>query len=116
MATDSLTATPASGSQTNTQSPQTASSGGFSPGQQSSSVQPGTATDVLTSTNGTPLKNTPLTTVNLTTSTTAQTQAPTPAKKQHHISPGLLIISVILFFVAVGLFWSAARPVKNTSV
>jgi hypothetical protein len=117
MASESLTATGSSGSQTNTQSPQTAGAGNFTPGaQQSGSVQPGTATDVLTSQNGTPLANTSLTTVSLGSSTGSTTAAPTPTTKPHHINPGLLAIAIFLFVFAVALFWSAARPEKNTTV
>jgi hypothetical protein len=114
---DQLTATGAGeGSQTTTQSPQSnATSGSFGAGRQGSSVQPGTASSLLTSQNGLPLQSTQLSTVSLGSQSSSSTQAPTTTKT-HHTSPLALGFSILLLVLAVAIFWGMARPVKNTSV
>jgi hypothetical protein len=115
MAESTLTTTTATGSQTTTQSPQTSAAATNFGGQQSSGVQPGTARDLLNSTNGIPLASSPVTTVNLANAaqqTVTTTQVP---KEQHHVNPALMGFSVLLFLVAIVLFWNTSRSVKNTT-
>ncbi|HXR49626.1 MAG TPA: hypothetical protein VN778_01210 [Verrucomicrobiae bacterium] len=108
-----LSTTTGSGTQTTTQSPQ-ASTGTTGTTESSSSVQPGTATSLLSSQNGMPLHASALTTVNLTGATQAQTSQAAPPSK-HHINGGLLGISLALFVIAIALFWFTSRPVKSTT-
>ena len=114
MASNQLTTTTSSGQQGSTQSPQTAGQSG-STGTQSSSVQPGTATALLNSQNGVPLHGTALSTVSLNNS--SNTLVPSPAKPAYkrHINSPLMGVSVLLFIIAVVLFWAVSRPVKSTT-
>jgi hypothetical protein len=117
MANDQLTASSGSGTQTTTQSPQSSVQSG-TPTAQASSVQPGTATSLLTSGGGVALHATSLSTVSL-NNTTAQTQAaPQTAQMlptHRHINPVLLSFSVVLCLIAIGMFWYTARSAKNTT-
>jgi hypothetical protein len=61
-----------------------------------------------------PLHANALTTVNLSGATQTQTGQNAPAAK-HHINTALLGISVVLFVVAIVLFWLTSRPVKSTT-
>jgi hypothetical protein len=118
-----LTATTGSGVQATTQSPQaaTSQSGGGPSTQSSSSVQPGTATSLLTSNNGVSLHGTALTTVTLgtsaaaTPSTIAATQVPLARPQVHHINPVLLGGSGLLLVIAVVSFWLTSRSAKNST-
>jgi len=106
----SLTATKATGTQTATQSPQSA--GSATTGTQSSSVQPGTSASALTSTDGVPLQSGSLSTIPLATQATGTTQNAQPA---HHRSPVATGVSVLLFVVAIALFALLARADKTTT-
>jgi hypothetical protein len=118
-----LTATTGSGIQATTQSPQaaTSQSGGGPSTQSSGSVQPGTATSLLTSDNGISLHGTALTTVSLDGSTAATTavassQIPLAVKPTtHHVNPVLLGGSGLLLIVAVVSFWLTSRSAKNSA-
>lgn len=113
MAETPLSTSPGGGSQTTTQSPQTAGSTGNGGGI-SSEVQPGTASDLLKSQNGIQLKDTPLTTVSLApASSSAQTAA--VETHHHHINPALGAFSITLFVVAVVLFWLTSKSAKTTT-
>jgi cobalamin biosynthesis Mg chelatase CobN len=107
-----LTATTNSGSQSTTQSPQTAGAGNNSTAQ-TGSVQPGTAANVLTSQNGISLQQTQLSTVSL--AAPSATQTGVSATPKHHFNPFLLIVAVILFLVAAGFFWNTMRSVNSTT-
>ncbi len=116
MAQSQLTAGTGTGTQTSTQSPQGATGQTGAPAAQTGSVQPGTATSVLTSSGGITLQNTPLTTVNLGASTQAATAAAAPvAAPKHHFNPVLFGVSVLLCLIAVALFWATMRSAKNTT-
>jgi cobalamin biosynthesis Mg chelatase CobN len=101
-------------SQANTQSPQS-NNQSIATGTKSSSVQPGTATALLSSQGGVTLYPTALPTINVNTatSTTATTTANNTPK--HHVNPVLLGFPVLLVVVAVVLFWAMRRSVKNTT-
>lgn len=103
----------AGGTQTSTQSPQSSAPATDTASTTSSGIQPGTATDLLRSSNGIVLQQSPLTTVNLTASTQSTTPVQTPQAR--HINGGLLAFSLILFVVAVVLFWKTGRSVNNTT-
>jgi hypothetical protein len=110
----SLSTSSNSGEQTTTQSPQ-ASVGSAPATANASSVQPGTAAAVLTSQNGQTLHPTSLNSVTLgasSTQTVAATAQPAPAK---HFNYGLGGVAVVLFLVAVLLFWTTSRSVKSTT-
>jgi hypothetical protein len=117
MAALSTTTTP-TGAQTSTQSPQAA--GGTSTGTRSSSVQPGTAPNLLNAqaAGGVPLTNTAITTVNLgKTSASATTSAKvnTPVSTSQ-ASPAVLGISALFFVAAIVIFALMNRSAKNTTV
>jgi hypothetical protein len=115
-----LTTTSGSGTQSTTQTPQSAGQEATG-GTQSSNVQPGTATALLNSSGGVPLGGTVLTTVSLNRATPAAapatvssvSQAGSPPK--HHVNTALFGFSVLLLVVAAVLFWTAGRSVKNTT-
>jgi len=111
----SLTATSGSGSQTTTQSPQ--SVGDAATTTRSTSLQPGTASNLLTSQNGVALQPTPLSTVSLNPATqTATTQnAATAQPTAHHSNPVLLVLCVLFLAAAVVMFWITSRSAKNTT-
>ncbi len=107
----SLSTSPGSGTQGTTQNPQV-SAAPASNAAQTSSVQPGTANSLLTSTGGVPLQVSPVTTVSL--NNVAATQvAPRPV--QHHISPVLAVLPAGLFVVAIVMFWAINRSTKITT-
>lgn len=109
-----LAATTSGGTQTTTQTPQQvpATAGIIASSvQQGNAVQSGTPISDLTGHGGIPLQSGYLTTVNL-AATTAPAQAAPP---KHHLNVGLFGASLLLFVVAVVLFWGATRPVKNTA-
>jgi len=99
MAEAQLPAVTATGSQTNTQSPQTG--GSYGPAAASSGVQPGTSNNLLTSSNGISLAPGPVTTVNLGQATGATIAAPV---SKHHFNTTLMGFSILLFVVAIILF------------
>jgi len=114
-----LTATSSNGaSQGSSQNIQTASSGSFLPGGNSSGVQTGTAQTTLDKTTavGIPLQAAAPSVVNLSgipkssTSTSKDT-----SKVAHHTNPLGAGLSVIFVIAAAILLWSALRPVKNTT-
>lgn len=113
MADTTLNITPGSGTQSATQTPQSAGSPNNG-GTETSGVQPGTASDLLRSSNGVQLKQTPLTTVNLDTAKAGSAQ-PVQRTEGHHIHPVLGVFSAALFILAIALFWLTSRSVKNTT-
>lgn len=113
MAETSLSTTSNGGTQLTTQSPQVAGNTNNGGGA-SSGLQPGTASDLLRSSNGVQLKQTPLSTVALGDRTTSSTQT-AEQPKGHHINPVLEIFSITLFILAIALFWFTSRSVKNTT-
>jgi hypothetical protein len=70
---------------------------------------------VLTSNQGIGLGGSQLTTVNLSASSTAQSQAKEPVPAKHHVNGALLGASIALVVVAVVLFWAVGRSAKNTT-
>lgn len=114
MADTTLNTTSGTGNQATTQSPQVAGSSGTT-GAKASSVQPGTASDLLRSQQGIQLKDTPVTTVNLSEATSSGTVQQTPATKHHHINPALGAFSIALFVLAIVLFWITSRTAKSTT-
>jgi len=115
MASTPLTASNGSGTQTATQSPQTV--GGSAATARSTSLQPGTATSLLTSQNGVALRPTPLSTVNLNASTQAAPSQTSPLTNpaSHHLNPILIVLCVIFLAAAFILFWTTNRSAKNTT-
>lgn len=112
---DTLTTGSSSGTQGSTQNPQ-ASTGISNLGTQASSLQTGTASSALSKSTaaGIRLQNNPLSGVTL--STAAASTPDTTARAPHHsINPALLIIAVLLFVVAIGLFVSTTRSAKTTT-
>jgi hypothetical protein len=116
MAPNQLTAGNGSGTQATTQSPQTAGQPAAT-GTQSGNVQPGTATNLLNSSGGVPLRPTPLSTVSLTpsASTPAVLAQSTVTQPKHHINPVLFGFSGLLLLVAVVSVWIISRSAKNTT-
>jgi len=112
--TPGLSATTGSGSQGTTQDPQTASQAPVIPANQSSSVQPSAPNSILTNVGGIPLQQTGGQSLSLAPSTTAATVA-TPQAVHHHPNSVLLGFSVLLFVVAIVLFWSTTRTAKTTT-
>lgn len=79
-----------------------------------SSIQPGTNSTVLFGTGGIPLGQTSLATVPLVGSAT---QTATVVQSPHHkVNPALLGFSVVLFIVAIALFWFMGRDEKSTTI
>lgn len=109
--------------QANTQSPQTsAAAGAGSPAAApASSVQPGTADNLLKGTvgggAGIPLGSTNLPIVSLDTSTqtATPTTSETTAKPQHHPNTVLLVMVAVLVLVAVLTMWLTRQSAKNTT-
>jgi hypothetical protein len=64
---------------------------------------------------GVPLANTPLSVVSLTAGTTTTTSQPAAPPTQHHINPVLLGFSIVLFVLAIAMFYATSRSVKNTT-
>jgi hypothetical protein len=115
-----LTTAPASGDQGTTQNPQTVPSGQSVSGAstQSGGVQPGTAQAVLTSQDGLSLRASALTTVNLNTTASTESQTRPVSETQqsdHHINPALFAISITLVLIAIGLFWFINHSAKSTT-
>jgi hypothetical protein len=105
-----------SGTQTSTQSPQTAGKPSSSAAN-SSGVQTGTAASLLNSDSGVPLSATPLTTVNINGkagTTTNSTVATTTAAK-HQVNPALVGITGLFIIIAVISFLAISRSAKNTT-
>jgi hypothetical protein len=119
MATDStLTTTSNSGSQTTTASPQTSASGGggyTTPAAQTDNLQPVSTTSLLDGQGGVTLNpNVPLTTVALSSTTTASTGVPSkpPTHQTHPIVLGFVALLVI---VAVAILLQQNSAAKNTT-
>ena len=110
--TSNLTTISGGGAQASTQNPQVATQDSQS--QNSQSVQPGTAADLLTSSTGIPLNNVPVPLVSLNpgTATTTSTLAP----PHYAINPVLGGFSILLFVVAIGLFILTSRTSKSTTI
>lgn len=102
--------------QATTQNPQTAPTQTIGASTKSGGVQPGTATSLLTDSQGVSLQTRPLTTVSLAAGTPSQTSSTTAAKPaQHHVTPALFIIPVVLCLVAAAMFWAMSRSAKSTT-
>ena len=110
-------------SQANTQSPQTSAAAGTgspaaAPGK---SVQPGTATSLLSGpgggSDGIPLSSTvlPVASLNSSTQTTTAQAQPATTKSQHHPNAILLGIVAVLVVLAVAAMWLTQRSAKNTT-
>ncbi len=116
-----LTTTAGSGSitsQANTQSPQTSVGSGSPAGEPGKSVQPGTATSLLSGDGGgagIPLTSTALSVVSLNTSTQVAAQPQVTKPQNHHLNPVLLTMVIVFFVLAVIFFWQTARSAKNTT-
>jgi|ERR1039458_783842 hypothetical protein len=106
------------GAQTSTQSPQGLVSSGSATAA-ASNVQPGTASTLLTTGNGIALYPSQLPSVNVNTAPQATTSSnsvvATTVQPEHHISGGLLVISLSLFIIALVVFWIITRSAKNTT-
>lgn len=104
------------GTQNATQSPQT-SAPGFGGGTESQSVQPTAANTINTSgsTSGIPLAAQTLPTVNLASGATATAAATTAPAAPHKIQPVWAGFSIVLFLVALTLFWATMRSAKSTT-
>lgn len=112
-----LTASSGSGTQSATQSPQTAGQPSTAAAQ-TSNVQPGTATDLLRSQSGVQLQDTALSTVSLSTQTTSSSTtsaAPATQQPKHHVNAVLFALPVLLVLLAVIFFWLTSRSVKSTT-
>lgn len=105
-------------SQANTQSPQISAGSGSPTSASAGSVQPGTATSVLTSEQGIGLKGTQLSVVsfsNAPKTITGQTQASDTKASKHHINAvGIGVIAVVVL-AALIIFWQINRSAKNTT-
>ena len=110
-----LSATGGNGSQTSTQNPQTASPGNISPGS-SSSIQALNSVNLFNGQNGVSLNPTPLPTVNLNTTTTQPTATPKTTVANHHINGALLGFSIVLFILAVAMFWFTSKGANKTTI
>jgi hypothetical protein len=110
--TDKLTTTTGSGAQASTQNPQVATQDNQT--QNSQTIQPGTAANLLNSTQGISLNNVAVPLVSLTTSTTTASVAPLASHRT--INPVLGGLSVLLFVLAIGLFVLTSRTSKNTTI
>lgn len=112
MASTELPTTVNNGSLSSTNSPQTSVPANGISGGSPSSIQPGTANDLLTSKNGIPLSPGPLTTVSV---GTTKSQPVVAAKNGSNIHPGLFIFALFLFVVALGMFYATSRADKTTT-
>jgi hypothetical protein len=104
-------------SQKNTQTPQ-ASVGPASKATPSGSVQPGTATSLLsTTTGGISLTNQtlPTVTVGAASASTGQVTPSKPIPAKHHFNPVLLGLAIVLLAAALAFFWIITRSAKNTT-
>lgn len=111
-----LNTTTANGTQTTTQSPQSLVSGTTTA--KTGTIQPGTAKDLLNSTNGVALGDQQLTTVSLANSTSTSTSTNTAtnnAKNNHNVSPVALGFCALLFVIALVMFFMTNRSAKNTT-
>lgn len=106
-----------SGTQAATQSPQTAAS--TPTGSPASGVQPGSNASMLENQAGEkiPLSSSEVTMVDLGQTNTLSTAAVSPATTvaREAMNPALLGIPLILFLVAIVLFFSMSRLAKNTT-
>jgi cobalamin biosynthesis Mg chelatase CobN len=105
------------GSLGSTSSPQASTSGNI--GASTSNLQSINADNLLNSSNsnGIALSSSGVSTVKL-PSTHTQTSTSKPAevaKSKHHISAGLLIVVIVLFVVAFGIFWRIFTSQNNTT-
>jgi len=116
MASQNLTTGSASGVQTTTQNPQISGGSANFSGQSTGTIQRGTASELLTSSGGVSLQNRGVTTLNLKTSTISNTKSATvTGQAQSSPNPFFLGFSLLLFGVAIVLFWTTSRSAKNTT-
>lgn len=111
-----LNTTTANGTQTATQSPQSLVSGTTTA--KTGTIQPGTAKDLLNSTNGVALGGQKLTTVSLdstTSSSTATDSTTSVTKNNHHVNSLALGFCVFLFAIGIVMFLITSRSAKNTT-
>lgn len=115
-----LNTTTGSGTQSATGTPQSVGSQNTNAAT-SGSVQPGTASNLLSnpaagSTAGISLTGSQVTTVDLTgTSATTQTATTQPPAQPHHVNTVALGVCAVLAIVAVLVFVSMSRSAKNTT-
>jgi hypothetical protein len=109
-----LTTSPGSGTQTSTQSPQSANQGGGLTNANASYFQTGSPASMLTSQNGITLQQTPLSVVNI-NSTTATPKVQVTTQPKHHVNGLFLGLSLVLFLVAMALFWLTIKSANNTT-
>jgi hypothetical protein len=108
--------TTTSSSQTTTATPQTAVGSSVGGSENSGSLQPGTSTDLLRSSNGIPLSTTNLPSVNLSANLSTSTASASPVvTSKHHINVAMLSLSAIFIIVAIILFFTANRSAKTTT-
>jgi hypothetical protein len=116
----SLNTVSGSGSQSTTQSPQNLVNTTNNT-EAATSVQPGTATSLLTTPNGIQLAPVQLSTVNLNNSSASTRAAAskvavvTTVPPKHHLNSTLLGLSIGLFVLAIATFWFVTRSEKNTT-
>lgn|SRR5487761_1133657 len=109
-----LTTTNSGGTQSTTQSPQAANPGNLStPG--SNNLQANNQLNLFNSSNGVSLAPTPLSTVNLSSSTTATQSLTLPQSPKHHTNGIMLGFVGLLLVIAVVLFWQTFSFAKNTT-
>lgn len=103
-----------SGTQSSTQTPQT-SVQASSLGGQNSSLQPGTDSSLLTSSNGINLSDITSNGTTSASTTTASSQVASTEPVHHKVNPVLLGFAIILFVVAIVLFAITSRSEKSTT-
>jgi len=113
-----LTVGQPAGAQAATQNPQSIPTQSIGASAQSGGVQPGTASSLLSSGNGSALHGTALTTVSF-GSTIAGTQTSNKtsnsAPASHHVNALVFIIPALFCVIAIGLFWQMTRSAKSTT-
>ena len=120
MANDQLTTTLGGGTQTTTQSPQSASNTANSGAQPTGNLQTSAASNLQggLQINGASLGNITLNVPGSTAKAEAKTSTATPLPavvQHHHTNPLLFGISGILLVIAAVLLWTTARAAKNTT-
>src|SRR5579871_2048427 len=113
--TQNLSIGSGSGLQSSTQSPQTSTQSTLASGNQSQSVQSGTAASLLTTSKGIPLSATAVPSVGLSADRSTTQSAAGQAAAHHGLNPVLAGLSGLLCLVAVVLFISTFRTAKNTT-
>jgi hypothetical protein len=107
-----LSTTTKGGSLSSTSSPQSFGQSNLS-GAESSSIQSINASNLLTSNNGIALGSSSPSTASLSTGSSNTSSASN--SNQHHASGVLVGIVVVVFIVAIGLFWRTFNTANNTT-